>query len=153
MYEIANDKPPSIVFLEQYCSDQRIWVAVDESYRPVAYIMASPLGPLAYLDQVSVTPGHAGNRIGSTLIGSVEHWAASQGLSALTLSTFFEVPWNAPYYQTLGFREIPEDTLPSELRAIRLDEKRLGLDRWPRCCMKRAIGTITTSHSPERPAR
>ena len=153
MSEIANDEPPSIVVLKQYCSEQRIWIAVDESDRPVAYIMARPLGPHAHIDQVSVTPEHARNRIGSTLIDSVEHWAASHGLSALTLSTFCGVPWNAPYYQTLGFREIPENTLPSELRAIRLDEKRLGLDRWPRCCMKRNVRPIMTSHSPERPAR
>ena len=153
MSEIANDEPPSIVVLKQYCIDQRIWVAVDESDRPVAYIMARPLGPHAHIDQVSVTPEHARHRIGSTLIDSVEHWAASHGLSALTLSTFCGVPWNAPYYQRLGFREIPENTLPSELRAIRLDEKRLGLDRWPRCCMKRNLRPIMTSHSPERPAR
>jgi hypothetical protein len=30
--------------------------------------------------------------------------AAAKGLRALTLTTFAEVPWNAPYYARCGFR-------------------------------------------------
>ncbi len=33
---------------------------------------------------------------------------AHGGLPALTLTTFAEVPWNAPYYEPCGFRRLAE---------------------------------------------
>jgi len=45
------------------------------------------------------------------LLDHVAGWAARRGLPALTLITFRGVPWNAPYYERLGFREL----VPAEL--------------------------------------
>jgi hypothetical protein len=55
------------------------------------------------------------------------------------LTTFTDVPWNAPYYQRLGFRRLSDDKLTPGLRAIRAREAAIGLDRWPRCCMRRDL--------------
>lgn len=142
MPEIADDDPPSIEELSQYCNAKRLWVAVDDCDHPVAYIIAKILGQYAHIDQVSVHPCHAGRRIGSALIDSVEQWAASLTLSALTLTCFRHVPWNAPYYQSIGFETIPEHALTRGLKEIRREEKQRGLDRWPRCGMKRNIRSI-----------
>ncbi|HEX3960074.1 MAG TPA: GNAT family N-acetyltransferase, partial [Trebonia sp.] len=65
--------------------------------------------------------------------------AAADGLAALTLTTFASVPWNAPYYRRCGFRVLDDEELTSGLRAIRHDEAELGLDRWPRVCMRRDL--------------
>ena len=66
-------------------------------------------------------------------------WAAAQALSAITLTTFTKVAWNGPYYERLGFRYLPEDQIGPELREIRRQEARRGLDAWPRACMWRPV--------------
>jgi hypothetical protein len=65
--------------------------------------------------------------------------AAAGGLPALTLTTFAEVPWNAPYYERCGFRRLAEAELTAGLREVRRREAELGLDRWPRVCMLRDL--------------
>jgi hypothetical protein len=57
----------------------------------------------------------------------------------LTLTTFAEVPWNAPYYLRCGFRRLGVRELTPGLRAIREREAAHGLDRWPRVCMRRDL--------------
>jgi hypothetical protein len=49
------------------------------------------------------------------------------------------VPWSAPYYARCGFRVLDEAELTPGLRAIRHREAELGLDRWPRVCMRRDL--------------
>jgi hypothetical protein len=65
--------------------------------------------------------------------------AATGDIGALTLTTFAQVPWNAPYYARCGFRVLDEAELTPGLRAIRHREAGLGLDRWPRVCMRRDL--------------
>lgn len=71
-------------------------------------------------------------------------WAYDHNLTALTLTTFTDVPWNAPYYQRLGFRTLSDTEVTSGLRRIREHEATLGLDRWPRAVMRRDLTTPPT---------
>ena len=66
--------------------------------------------------------------------------SGTAGPAPLTLTTFAEVPWNAPYYARIGFRVLADAELSPGLRAIRAHEAALGLDRWPRVCMRREPG-------------
>ncbi len=140
MAEIAEDDPPSVESLAEYCRDERLWVAVDEQDGPIGYIIADTVDGFAHIEQVSVHPDHAGKRIGQALIDTVDKWAGERNLSALTLTTFRDIPWNAPYYGRLGFEPLVDATLSPGLKAVREQEKLHGLDRWPRVCMKRNIG-------------
>ena len=140
MPEVAEDEPPDIDALSEYCLDDRLWVAVDSKDTPIGYLMADLVDGCAHIEQVSVSPDHAGHRIGQALIEALALWATARKLPALTLTTFAEVPWNAPYYEKIGFQPIPEDNQSPGIRQIRDRERRLGLDRWPRLCMRRDIG-------------
>ena len=73
------------------------------------------------------------------LIEHVAQWARQQGSPALTLTTFTEVAWNAPYYQRLGFRPLADAELTPGLRKIRAEEAAHGLDAWPRIGMRREL--------------
>ena len=139
MPEVAEDEPPDIDTLSNYCLGGRLWVAVDSSDLPVGYLIAELVDGCAHIEQVSVHPHHAGQRIGEALIETLTRWAAARGLPALTLRTFKDVPWNAPYYERIGFLPVPEADESPGLRTIRNNERRLGLDRWPRQCMRRHI--------------
>jgi GNAT superfamily N-acetyltransferase len=150
MDRVADDSPPPIPVLRRYVHNGGLWVA-EESTRwrrvtgrnaggpPVAYVLAEPLDGNVHIEQVSVDPGSARKGIGRALIDHVAARAAAAGVPALTLCTFERVPWNAPYYERCGFRVLGGDELTPGLRRIRAEEAHVGLDRWPRVCMRREL--------------
>lgn len=138
MPEIADDEPLSLDELARYLRLGLAWVAEDED-RPVAYLIAEPVGDALHIEQVSVHPGWAHRRIGRALIEHAAARAVAEGLDSLTLTTFTEVAWNAPYYARCGFAPIAPGDLTPGLREIREEEAAHGLDRWPRLCMRRAL--------------
>lgn len=140
MPEIADDEPPAPQTLERYRRAGRCWVAADgPDDRPVGYLIAEPVDGALHVEQVSVHPGSARRGVGRALLARAAHHAREEGLAALTLTTFTDVPWNAPYYARLGFRALTEAELTPGLRAIRAGEAAHGLDRWPRVCMRLGI--------------
>lgn len=146
MADVADDEPPSLELLESYRAAGRCWVAAhphaltDDS--PVGYLIADPVDGAAHIEQVSVDPSAARLGIGRALIDHVAAWAERQGLTALTLTTFTDIPWNAPYYTRIGFTSLREDELTAGLRRIRAEEADNGLDRRPRVCMRREPARI-----------
>jgi GNAT superfamily N-acetyltransferase len=132
MSAIADDEPLTVDQLATYQRDGRAWVYGNP---PVAYILAEEIDGYAHIEQVSVHPGHSRHGIGRRLMDHVAQWGTSRGLAGLTLTTFADVPWNAPYYARLGF-EIVTEPSPG-LRAVREHEAALGLDTWPRVVMRR----------------
>jgi GNAT superfamily N-acetyltransferase len=139
MTAIADDDPGSVAELAVYQSAGRAWVSVDDGDRPVAYLIADVVDGCAHIEQVSVRPSHARRGLGNALIETLAEWAAARGLTALTLTTFAAVPWNAPYYERLGFRVVPEAEIGPGLRSIRRAEAARGLDAWPRVTLIRPL--------------
>jgi len=139
MTAIADDPVPTIEALTDYQRAGLSWVAVDHTDQPVAFILVKRVDGNAHIEQVSVHPDHAHQRIGRTLIDHVERWAANQGLAALTLTTFRDVQWNGPYYQRLGFAVLPDAEQGPELRALMIEEAAHGLDPEHRIAMIRPI--------------
>jgi predicted N-acetyltransferase YhbS len=138
MPEIADDEPLSLDELARYQRMDLAWVAA-EADRPVAYLLAEPVDGALHIEQVSVHPEWSGRRIGRALIEHAADRAAADGLDSLTLTTFTEVAWNAPYYASCGFAPIAPGDLTPGLRKIREQEAAHGLDRWPRVCMRRPL--------------
>jgi GNAT superfamily N-acetyltransferase len=133
---VAEDEPPSTETLLEYARAGRAWVWGE---RPVAYLIADVVDGNAHLEQVSVHPSHARQRIGAALMARMIEWAEHEKLPAVTLTTYTEVPWNGPYYERHGFRYLTEDEPTPGLKGIREAEKAHGLDRWPRACMRRDL--------------
>ncbi|MFD7645566.1 GNAT family N-acetyltransferase [Kitasatospora sp. NPDC059795] len=139
MPEIAEDEPLSVEELTQYVDSGLAWVAVDDADRPLAYLIAERVDDALHVEQVSVHPDAARQGVGRALLEHAAQVAAAEGLPALTLTTFAEVPWNAPYYERCGFRPVPAERLGPELREVRAREAAHGLDRWPRLAMRRTL--------------
>ena len=137
---VADDDPGSVAELEPYSDGGRAFVAVDSTNRPIAYLLLDVVDGATHIEQVSVHPDHAREGIGRALIEHAAQWARTRGLPALTLTTYVDVPWNAPYYERLGFRSLATDDETPGLRAIRDHESDLGLDVWPRTSMRRDLG-------------
>lgn len=147
MVEIVDDEPLSEETLRGYQSRGRAWVAVDDSDRPIGYLVADILDGNAHIEQVSVSPANMRRGLGRALIGHVADWALGRGLPALTLTTFSDVPWNGPYYRRLGFEMLAEEEIGPGLRDRRSQEAGRGLDRWPRICMRQRTVPIQRSSS------
>ncbi|THA86214.1 GNAT family N-acetyltransferase [Streptomyces sp. A0592] len=139
MPEIADDEPPAVGELAFYREAGLAWVAVDGADAPVAYLIAEHVDGNLHVEQVSVHPDQARRGIGRALLDHLAGFAVGGGVPALTLTTFTEVPWNAPYYVRCGFRALGEGALTPGLWEIRAREAAHGLDRWPRVCMRRDL--------------
>ena len=138
MAEIADDEPPAPEVLAGYARAGRAWVSTDDGDRPVGYLLADTVDGALHIEQVSVHPRAARQGRGRALIEHAGH-ARAGGLPALTLTTFADVPWNAPYYLRCGFVVLADAELTPGLRRIRAREAAHGLDRWPRVCMRRPL--------------
>ncbi|MFD9787576.1 GNAT family N-acetyltransferase [[Kitasatospora] papulosa] len=136
MPQIADDEPLSLSELTRYQQNGLAWVAVDDADVPVAYLIADHIDGSLHVEQVSVHPDSARHGIGRLLLDHLACYAVEEGVSALTLTTFTDVPWNAVYYARCGFQPVNEDDVTPGLRKIREDEAAHGLDRWPRICMR-----------------
>jgi len=135
---VAEDAPFTIDELSGYLRDGRAWVLVDDNVI-VGYALVDIVDGAAHLEQLSVLPDHGRRGHGGALLTHVREWAAQQGRSTVTLTTFEHVPWNAPYYARHGFRVIGDDEIGPELRQLREEEAEHGLDPALRVCMCRAV--------------
>ncbi len=139
MHAVADDPPPSLAELAVFQHEGRAWVVVDDGDMPVAYLLLDVVDGNAHIEQVSVHPDHARQGLGRTLLDTAASWAKDRGLAALTLTTYADVPWNAPYYLRLGFKIMSETQITCGLRRIQEHEEARGLDVWPRVTMRRPV--------------
>ncbi|EPF6111235.1 GNAT family N-acetyltransferase [Enterobacter cloacae] len=101
---------------------------------PVGFILAELHASSLFIVELSVHLDWQGKGIGRRLIACVADQARKRGLASLTLTTFRDVPWNAPFYARLGFEMIT--TLTPELREKREEETAHGLAYDARCAMR-----------------
>jgi GNAT superfamily N-acetyltransferase len=105
---------------------------------PVGFVQIEELDGLAYIAEVAVIPKWMRQGIGTALLERACEWARSHKYPAITLTTYADVPWNAPYYARRGFVEITD--FGPGLQAERAEERRRGLDDvGPRIVMRREL--------------
>jgi GNAT superfamily N-acetyltransferase len=114
-------------------------VAADESDQIVGFALVREIGLFAHLEEIDVLPAHGRQGLGSALLEAVCEWAYSRGFSAVTLSTFRDVAWNAPFFTRRGFALIPPAELPPELIEIVQREAKQGLRTDLRVVMQRDV--------------
>lgn len=142
MPALAADEPTDVATLHRRSAAGHLLVSEGDGRTPVAFVMFREVDGCAYIEQIDVLPAHAGRRLGAALIDAVEAVAVREGWPALLLSTFREVPWNAPYYRRLEFEDLPDTTLSAALLEIRAEHIKRGLDETRRVFMRRPV-TLT----------
>ena len=96
-----------------------LWVATVNSGEVVGFALVLMVDDLAHLKELDVLPNHGRKGIGTALVRAVCQWAELQGIAAVTLSTFREVPWNAPFYVRLGFHVVsPTEASPGHVELM-----------------------------------
>lgn len=143
MDAIADDPPMPEAELIEAAEEQRLWVAVEYGVLK-AYLVGDFLPQSLHIDQVTVHPDASRRGLGALMIESVSADPRSKERGFITLTSFANVPWNAPYYERIGFIDIAESDWPEGVAEKVAAEQEKGLAAWPRVVMQREI--------PEEPA-
>lgn len=108
-----------------------LWVLEEESTQVlIGFVHVITRGPLAHLEQLAVRVDHGRRGHGGRLVDAAKIEARRRGHRTLTLRTYADIPWNAPFYAQRGFVEVQARTgFHRDLAAV---EERLGLPSWGR---------------------
>lgn len=135
--EAVNDHVPTEVF-EAEIPAGNVFAARNQHGWAVGFVLVRLRGSGLYLDQVSVHPDHGQKGIGRALVIRVLTEAEARKLPHVSLSTFRDLPWNGPFYASMGFREIPADRLEPYMKDIE-EAQRPFMDVTERCFMRRKV--------------
>jgi GNAT superfamily N-acetyltransferase len=96
----------------------------------VGFVHVIEVDGCAHLEQLSVHPSSTRGGLGRVLVGAAKAEAGQRGHGWMSLRTYADVPWNAPFYSTCGFVESePESAFQRQLLET---ERRLGLEKYGR---------------------
>ncbi|MGX7743349.1 GNAT family N-acetyltransferase [Rhodopseudomonas parapalustris] len=136
---IADDAVQSEEQHRTLIADGVALVAELQSYGVLAFLNGEVTPDALHIWQMSVHRDHQRRGIGRRLIDAAHRLATDHGVTALTLTTFRDVPWNEPYYQRLGFITLGDDDLCPRLRAVLDAEEQAGLPKARRCAMRKPL--------------
>jgi GNAT superfamily N-acetyltransferase len=111
-----------------------LWIAEDAEAGPVGFLAAARTDDALHIEQVAVRDDHQQRGLGRRLMQAAIDWARGERLAAVTLTTFRDIPWNAPFYATLGFVEPAPEAMPAHLVAHLAEETERGFTG--RCGMR-----------------
>ena len=117
-----------------------VWIAASaDADEPIGFAYADVVDGALHLEELDVLPRWGRRGIGRALVAAVVASAHRAGLAAVTLTTFRDVPWNAPFYAGLGFRVLETHELSPGLEALLAAEGARGLPRDLRVAMRREL--------------
>lgn len=125
--EIAREQPSTVDEFRHWREHAALFVVTAADGAAIGFAIAFDVDGAAHLHEIDVDPRHGRRGVGKQLVRAVESWAVQRGYTRMTLATFREVPWNAPYYHRLGFRELPAGQAGAGLLALRERERANGL--------------------------
>lgn len=132
---VAEMEPSPAAFYLQLPENAGIFVSEDKISGITGFSVVTELDGQAYLKEISVRRTASGRGVGQSLLEHAIVWAEAR-YRWMVLSTFADLPFNAPFYRKAGFQDFtPDDDWP-ELRALRIAERKAGLDVSPRITMK-----------------
>lgn len=114
------------------------WCRVAEDSRgdPVGFLCAERHGAELHICELGVRADRQRLGIGRRLMTVTIRAATRHWIEAITLTTFSDVAWNAPFYERLGFRRLPRRDMDARLNAILRVEAKAGLPARRRCAMR-----------------
>ena len=105
---------------------------------PFGFSHVEVVDGFAHLGQVSVRPERMRQGYGAALVRESMHEAWQLGYDRMSLTTYADLPWNAPFYASLGF---VEETRPEAFEISAIEHQvAVGLDKHgPRIVMSVAL--------------
>lgn len=119
----------------------KVWLVETENKQIAGFIVTKAHGKLLHIYQLSVDCHHQRQGVGKSLIATAYQYAVQNNFAAVTLTTFLNVPWNAPFYSTQGFYVLNKDQQEEWLVDILEAERGSELAICQRCAMSRPVLT------------
>ncbi|MEL7188075.1 MAG: GNAT family N-acetyltransferase [Pseudomonadota bacterium] len=101
----------------------------------VGFLANEPFRRELHIWEMDVHPDFQKRGIGAGLLRACLIDARNSGFQAVTLTTFRDVPWNAPFYARLGFEEVTALDAHPRLAGELANEVDDGLPADRRCAM------------------
>jgi len=139
-YDFCADGPNRDPEEHQRVIDNGVtYVACRPSGEIIAFAMVEPLDGEAHLLEIDVVPEFQKNGLARRLIALGQDWALAKGFDAMTLTTYRDVPWNAPFYRRLGFVEFEPGPERKGLLETIAKEASWGFAFRPRIAMRKLL--------------
>jgi len=136
---IADDHDLPSEFHRRLVLTGTSWTAVDCLDKPIGFLSAEVFSGDLHIWELSVCLDRQRTGIGRRLISRAIEAAKVRNLSAITLTTFMDVPWNAPFYKRLGFQVLDRQALAPRLSDVLLLEAERGFAPSTRCAMRLSL--------------
>ena len=82
------------------------WVAEAAHTGVVGFLVGETVGTSMHIVEMDVLPSQARQGIGGQLLEHSIAYSKTMGFREVTLTTFLNIPWNAPFYARHGFKVV-----------------------------------------------
>ncbi|MHA7820057.1 MAG: GNAT family N-acetyltransferase [Erythrobacter sp.] len=114
---------------------QRHCLAATVDDEVVGFAATRRHGRELHLHEISVATAFQGRRIGATLLNALKIDARNSGVRAITLHTYRDIAWNAPFYARHGWVVVEDLQSHPRLAAGHAAAVEFGLPAERRCAM------------------
>lgn len=114
----------------------QLWVALEENGDCAGYLLGGCLDEGFHVQQMDVDPRYGRRGHGRALLRHARVAALAAGFPCMLLTTLRDVPWNAPFYVSEGFAELPPAQWGPQLRATLQQEAAMGFPMHLRVAMR-----------------
>ncbi len=115
------------------------WIAERPDGRAVGFAAVTRQGRELHLWELAVALDQQRRGIGRQLLQRLMSQAAASGIFAVTLTTFRDLPWNMPFYRSIGFEPVAPRNLEPRLAELLAAEVQKGLPAARRCAMRKVL--------------
>ncbi len=121
--------------LEQSLAEGLLFVAVDGEDQPFGFLAGIMEDGSVHIAELDVVRRWQKRGVGRRLMEAAIAAAKTQGAAGATLTTDREVAFNAPFYASMGFRNLDDGERPTALTQILENEVAHGADPARRVAM------------------
>ena len=125
----------------KYVAEGTSWVA-EVDHQVVGFVCAESALKDLHVWLLAVRREWQAQGLGRKLMGTVIEHARRNRFKSVTLTTFREVPWNEPFYRSLGFEVLESELMDARLQQILEEEIEHGIPGEMRCAMRLLISCI-----------
>lgn len=133
---LADAEVPDQAQHQQWIEQTNVWVAQSAEGELAGFLRAIEVDNQLHIEELSVSQHFQGQGIGRLLVSTAMEFARRQQLHAVTLTTFRDLPWNAPFYQRLGFLLLDAQVTEPHLIQALQNEIAHGFPGERRCAMR-----------------
>ena len=119
---VLNGRTLGTEILLEAHHNQSLWVAIEQD-TILGFLAATNVDTMLHIQEISVAFEHQGKGIGKKLINEIIVESKKRKIPYVSLTTDSLIPWNKPFYERIGFKQIELEECPPELSQVLRKDK------------------------------